>query len=311
MQHNHFFYFLLLVSGSFLPLILKGYSPLEPTPLRSGVRGSCRRRKKQQMGKSSIHIMPVKSGSESHNQRLQNLNYVRDDLSHLNSSFVLASIADTRSKIETRYQESTGQKMQAKQTPIREGVLLIDEKHSAEDLKRVAEKLEERFGIRTIQAYAHKDEGHWNKETGIWKPNHHAHMVFDWTDKDTGKSLKLKREDLAEIQTVVAQTLGLERGKASTKRHIEAREYKAMKVEEDIKKVFKLQNGLPDAFKIIETAKETEKTIKPLKDEKNALEMGNSMLRANINFLNTKNESLREENQKLELQKQTKNQMRR
>jgi hypothetical protein len=59
------------------------------------------------MGKSSIHIMPVKSGSESHNQRLQNLNYVREDLSHLNSSFILASIAETRNQIETRYELST------------------------------------------------------------------------------------------------------------------------------------------------------------------------------------------------------------
>lgn len=255
--------------------------------------------------------MPVKSGSESHNQRLQNLNYVREDLSHLNSSFVLASIADTRNQIETRYEKYTGQKMQSKQTPIREGVLLIDEKHGVNDLKRVAQQLEERFGIRTIQAYAHKDEGHSDKETGVWKPNYHAHMVFDWTDKDTGKSLKLKRQDLAEVQTVVAETLGLERGKSSTKKHIESREYKAMKVEEDIKKVFKLQNGLPEAFKIIATAKETEKAIKSLRDEKNALEMDNSMLRANINFLNTKNESLREENQKLELQKQNKNQIKR
>ncbi len=136
-------------------------------------------------------------------------------------------------------------------------------------------------------------------------------MVFDWTDKETGKSLKLKRQDLAEVQTVVAETLGVERGQSSTKKHIESREYKAMKVEEDIKKVFKLQNGLPEAFKVIETAKETEKAIKPLKDEKNGLELDNSMLRANINFLNTTNESLREENKKLELEKERKNQMRR
>ena len=163
--------------------------------------------------------MPVKSGSESHNQRLQKLNYVRDDLSHLNSSFVLAPIADTRSQIETRYERSTGQKMQAKQTPIREGVLLIDKDHNADDLKRVAQQLEERFGIRTIQAYVHKDEGHRSKETGEWKPNFHAHMVFDWTDKDTGKSLKLKRQDLAEVQTVVAETLGLEREIFNQKTH--------------------------------------------------------------------------------------------
>lgn len=255
--------------------------------------------------------MPVKSGSERHNQRLQNLNYVREDLSHLNSSFNLVSIADTRLKIEAKYKQSTGQKMQDKQTPIREGVLLIDEKHGISDIKRIADELEEKFGIRTIQAYVHKDEGHKNKETGEWKPNYHAHMIFDWTDKKTGKSLKLKRQDLGEIQTIVAETLGLERGQASTKKHIESRKYKAIKIEEDIKKVFNLQNGLPEAFKIIETAKETEKAIKPLKDEKNELEMENSLLRANKNFLNEKNENLREEIQKLELQIQNKNQIRR
>lgn len=260
------------------------------------------------MGKSSIHIMPVKSGSESHNQRLQNLNYVRQDLSELNSSFVKASISETRREIETRYQQTTGQKMQAKSTPIREGVLLISEHHGIDDLKRVASKLEERFGIRTIQAYAHKDEGHWSKETGQWKPNYHAHMVFDWTDAKTGKSLKLGREDMAEVQTLVANELGLERGLASTKKHIEAREYKSMKLEQEIKTAFKLQNGLPDAFKVIEIAKETEEAIKPLRSEKNALEMDNAMLRANRNFLTEKNENLREENKKLEQQKQNKNQ---
>jgi len=258
------------------------------------------------MGKSSIHIMPVKSGSESHNQRLQNLNYVRGDLSHLNSSFSLAPIADIRKEIETRYQESTGQKMQAKQTPIREGVLLIDEQHGVDDLKRVAQQLEERFGIRTIQAYAHKDEGHNDKETGQWKPNYHAHMVFDWTDKKTGKSLKLKREDLAEIQTVVAKTLGLERGKSSTKKHIESREYKVLKIEEEIKKVLNLQNAIPDALKIMQMAKEMAKGIQPLIDEKKGLETENSVLRANKNFLTEKNEALREENKKLEQQKTNK-----
>lgn len=263
------------------------------------------------MGKSSIHIMPVKSGSEQHNQRQQKLNYVREDLSHLNSSFILAPIADTRKEIETRYQESTGQKMQAKQTPIREGVLLIEEHHNAADLKRVAQQLEERFGIRTIQAYAHKDEGHTDKATGQWKPNYHAHMVFDWTDKKTGKSVKLKREDLAEIQTVVAQTLGLERGKSSTKKHIESREYKVLKIEEEIKKVLNLQNAIPDALKIMKTAKDMAKGIKPLIDEKKALEVDNAILRANKIFLTDKNQALTEENKQLEQQKTIKNQFKR
>lgn len=151
-----------------------------------------------------------------------------------NSSFSISSISETRAKIEQAYQESTGQKMQAKATPIREGVLLIDKHHTAKDLKELGDKLEQRFGIKTIQGYVHKDEGHYNKETKEWKPNYHAHMVFQWTD-DKGKSIKLNREDMAEMQTIVADHLNMERGQASTKKHIESREYKALKVQEDIK----------------------------------------------------------------------------
>ena len=81
--------------------------------------------------------------------------------------------------------------MQAKATPIREAVLLIKENHSVADLKNLGDQLQERFGIKTIQAYCHKDEGHYDKKTNEWKPNLHGHMVFDWTDHNTGKSIKL------------------------------------------------------------------------------------------------------------------------
>ena len=49
--------------------------------------------------------------------------------------------------------------MQRKATPIREGIVLINPQHQAEDLIRLGQKLQERFGIKLIQAYTHKDEG--------------------------------------------------------------------------------------------------------------------------------------------------------
>lgn len=176
--------------------------------------------------KSSIHIQPVKFGSEQHNNREKKLDYVREDLSYLNSSFKIQNIDEAKVFAEKNCKEKTGRSMQVKATPIREGVLLIERYHTEKDLKKLAEKLEERFGIKTIQGYCHKDEGHYDKITNEWKPNYHAHMVFDWTDHVTGKSLKLNREDMAELQTIVAQELGLERGHSSNKEHLTALQFK-------------------------------------------------------------------------------------
>jgi hypothetical protein len=178
------------------------------------------------MAKSSIHIQPVKAGSERHNRREQKLDYVRNDLSYKNESFSTSDISERLKFVTENYKQKTGQKMQAKATPIREGVLLISENHTIEDLKKLGQKLEQRFGIKTIQAYTHKDEGHYDKITEVWKPNLHAHMVFDWTDHETGKSLKLDKQDISELQTIVAEELGLERGISSDVKHLNAIQYK-------------------------------------------------------------------------------------
>lgn len=232
------------------------------------------------MGKSSIHIRPVSSGSEQHNQRERKLNYVREDLTHLNSSFKIQSIAEAKKEIKENYEKHTNQKMQAKATPIREGVLLIGKQHTSDDLKRVAEKLEERFSIRTIQAYAHKDEGHYDKITNEWKPNYHAHMVFNWTEKDTGKTIKMNKDDMSEMQTIVSNELGLERGQKSTKKHIEATQYKAIKEQEDLEKVFNLKNGLVEAQTTLQQVDSIKKEIEPLKMAKNNLSFEVSSLTA-------------------------------
>lgn len=255
------------------------------------------------MGKSSIHVRPVRAGSEQHNEREKKLGYVREDLSPLNSSFKVATIAQAKADAVARYQASTGQRMQAKAAPIREGVLLIEERHTAQDLRKVGQAIEERFGIRTIQGYAHKDEGHYDQATSEWKPNYHGHLVFDWTDQATGKSIRMKRDDMAELQTIVAKELGLERGQSSSIRHLNSIQFKRQQEEQSLKTVYKLAKGLPDAFKAIREGEAAKKELEPLKTQKKELEDFNSLLRANKEYLEQKSQQERVRLE--ELQEQT------
>ena len=192
------------------------------------------------MAKSSINIQPVKVGSEKHNQRLKSYDYVRSELSHLNTSYFKESISSAFSRIKQTYQLNTGQKMQKKATPIREGVVLIKENHTADDLVRLGQRLQKRFGIKLIQAYTHKDEGHW--EEGKWHPNLHGHMVFDWTD-EYGKSIKLNRYQMCDMQTLVAEELEMERGIPSDRTHLSAI---AFKVQEEEKRLLKIKSEIKE-----------------------------------------------------------------
>lgn len=82
--------------------------------------------------------------------------------------------------------------MQAKATPIREAVVVISQETTMDDLKNLSKRLNDRFGIDVFQIAIHKDEGYKKSKDGI-KLNLHAHLVADWTDNETGKSLKLNR----------------------------------------------------------------------------------------------------------------------
>jgi hypothetical protein len=112
------------------------------------------------MSATSINIQPVKGGSEIHNFREKDLSYVRSELSHLNESWTIDSISNRLSDIKERYQNNTGQRMQKKATPIREGVIVIEPGTSMDQLRDFATRCEERFGIKTFQIHMHKDEGH-------------------------------------------------------------------------------------------------------------------------------------------------------
>ena len=183
---------------------------------------------------TSIHVQPVKGGSEEHNKREKELDYIRPELSHLNEYWEKDTQTDRLENIKSRYLKSTGQKMQSKATPIREAVVVIKSETTMEDLKRLSDAYRQRFGIDTFQIAIHKDEGY---PKGEWKPNLHAHLVFDWTDQETGKSLKLKRQDMVEMQTITAEVLQMDRGVSSDKQHLTAQQYKSFAEEAKLRRL--------------------------------------------------------------------------
>ena len=71
-----------------------------------------------------------------------------------------------------------------------------------------------------------------------WTPNLHAHVVFDWTQPN-GKSVRLSRDDMAELQTIASETLGMERGVSSDRRHLSAVQYKTERAREQLQELSK------------------------------------------------------------------------
>jgi len=138
-------------------------------------------------------------------------------------------------------------------SPIREGVLLIRADTTLADVRKFGEECRQRWGITPLQIFLHKDEGHWlsgqpdaeDKESfqvgGRWfKPNYHAHIVFDWMNHDSGKSQKLNDEDMAAMQTLAADLLSMERGqsKAETgKEHLERNDFIIEKQKEEMNRL--------------------------------------------------------------------------
>lgn len=195
------------------------------------------------MAQTSIHFQAVKGGSEEHNKRTKKLDYVHHELSSQNDYWQSDSQEARLAFVTQNAKAKTGRKMQAKATPIREAVVVIEDTTTMDDLKKLAKRFNDRFGIDVFQIAIHKDEGYKKSKDGI-KLNLHAHLVADWTDHESGKSLKLNRNDMAEMQTICAEVLGMERGKSSEKQHLSAIQYKIAAEEQRAEAIKSKTRGL-------------------------------------------------------------------
>ena len=212
------------------------------------------------IAKASDHVKPCNiEQSERHNRRdaeyIASLNprtlYVRTDLSPNNESYVAPdmkgiSLQQHYDAIKAMVKQKTGRAMQEKKvmvtgkngkqkerngsSPIRESVVNIKPDTTMNDLLKYTKKVQERWGVRAIQIHIHRDEGHYENpdDPTTWKPNLHAHIIWDWMNHETGKSYKLGKKDMEELQDMAAETLEMERGKSKAetgREHLEHNDY--------------------------------------------------------------------------------------
>ena len=192
-----------------------------------------------------------------------------DNEQWINPDFGTPELRTHYDNIKRMVKEKTGRAMQEKErerkgkngkiikvagcSPIREGVLLIRPDTTLADVRKFGEECQRRWGITPLQIFLHKDEGHWlngqpeaeDKESfqigGRWfKPNYHAHIVFDWMNHETGKSRKLNDEDMAAMQTLASNILLMERGQAKAvtgKEHLERNDFIIEKQKAELQRI--------------------------------------------------------------------------
>jgi len=154
--------------------------------------------------------------------------------------------ADRIKKYKDPKTNEVREKVIAGSSPIREGCAPILPTTKIEDFKPVVDWLEQR-GVHTIAIYLHFDEGHIDAVTKERRYNNHAHVIVDWMDHATGKSIKLNERDMSEVQTVLSEALGMERGdlKENTgKEGLSAKEYREHKAGEAVARLEQQKNEL-------------------------------------------------------------------
>ena len=192
-----------------------------------------------------------------------------DNEQWINPDFGNPDLQTHYDNIKRMVKEKTGRAMQEKErerkgkngkiikvagcSPIREGVLLIRPETTLADVREFGEECQRCWGITPLQIFVHKDEGHWlggkpdaeDKESfqvgGKWfKPNYHAHIVFDWMNHETGKSRKLNDEDMAAMQTLASDILMMERGQSKNvtgKEHLERNDFIIEKQKAELQRI--------------------------------------------------------------------------
>ena len=261
--------------------------------------------------KTSINFKAVKSDSEIHNFRKKSFDYIRKDLTPKNEYWMEQKIADRLLKIESYCKEKSGRKLQKNAMPVREAVVVIKENTTMQDLHNLSKRLEEELKIRIFQIAIHKDEGHYDKDTKEWKPNYHAHLVADWQDLQTGKTLKHQSFHYSKMQDLAAECLGMERGISGSLTRLEAVEFKIKKKEEDLKileeRYSQLQQELESKKAEDLIVKESDflgfqkiKTDKTIENYKKAIKTNNIQLLKNKTELESKEKQIAELKTKIE-----------
>jgi len=200
------------------------------------------------MRKGTFSVQKANSNSAAHNSRKVAPRYLIG-LEKNRSNFyeLFQSDKDFIEEAKIIYKNKIGQQMQKKQIPnlIQETVLTLKKNQDENDVKKLFEKLKNKFGGHTLlEISIHRDEGHYEKdgiafyltknmlkknneyfiksdtenkifdkkidiETFEKVYNYHAHAKFSMFDKELGKTARMQKKDMSERIKFVSQELGL------------------------------------------------------------------------------------------------------
>ena len=156
-----------------------------------------------------------------------------------------------------------------------EAVVNLDEKHNLDDVKKVADFIQQKYHLQTCSIALHHDEGYKDKD-GTVKYNHHAHLCFLTMEHGISTMRKIRSKELRQMQSEVAELLGMERGKENSKAtrldHKQYREKAKELAEKDElyeKEIYSLEQALDTAH---DRDLETQEELLTLKEQKKIVE---------------------------------------
>lgn len=266
------------------------------------------------MTQTSDHIKPCNIGSsEAHNRRtqeyLKRINkdrlYIRTDLTPQNSSWE-SSLMEGKdltayyNEIARMVKEKTGRAMQTNErtvtdkktdktkiisgsSPLRESVVVCKSDTTIDQIRKYCDRCHAQWGITALQIFIHLDEGHYGipGDQSTWKPNCHAHIVWDWMNHETGKSCKLGKQDMSLMQDMVAECLEMERGtrKVETgKEHLERTDFIIAKQKREMEEASNKKKHLDHENQVREKISEDLDNEITRKQDKANRENGNAIL---------------------------------
>jgi len=208
------------------------------------------------MAKSSVNFQQAQKGGLKHNDRTEDHepDYLLPPEHRLENEVDRSAmqaeeyINELYGDASEKYQQTFGQRLQSKAF-LWEAVINLNKHHTMEDVKKAVKKIEEETGFTAVQIAIHRDEGHIN-ERGVVQYNFHAHVTFFTLDRKTGEQLYRKklterqekegrlkpmnRNRLSKLQDIVAESLGMERGKrGSNAQRMGHKQYKQAKQNEE------------------------------------------------------------------------------
>lgn len=191
------------------------------------------------MSTSSIHFQRADYRfAEKHNSRQteRQPSYLLDEDKRQRNEFVKLADAQTLHEKQIEYRRLTHARGRAPTLTDSywEAVVNLNSEHTIDDVRRVAEHIRQKYKFTPTSIAIHRDEGYVDKVTGETKYNYHAHLTFYTIAQGRSQMRLMTRAKLRDLQTEVANLLGMQRGQEHSKaKRLDHQQYREVKRAEE------------------------------------------------------------------------------